>query len=73
MIAAWASGDEWVFSRPSNGYVYCDFGDASRPGTLGKQICYGGGTRGNTVHETDDAAFEKAVKKWLADYRRNEI
>lgn len=72
LTAIWPDGEEWTFSRPSGGYVYCDFGKASAHGTLGKQICYGGGLRGSTVEERDDAAFVKQVKKWLADYRRNE-
>lgn len=63
------AGEEWTFSRPGRGYVYCDFGRAENSGTLGRQICYGGSTMGTTISE-DDAGFEKAVKKWLADYRR---
>lgn len=73
LIATWPNGDEWIFSRPGGGYVYCDLGSRHRSGTLGIQICRGGHTTGSTIYETDDAAFEKAVKKWLADYRRNEI
>lgn len=72
MTAIWPDGDEWTFSRPGKGYVYCDFGKSSRSGTLGRQICYGGSTMGNTIHETDSASFQKAVKRWLADYRRDE-
>lgn len=71
LTAIWPNGDEWTFSRPGGGYVYCDFGSAKRSGTLGRQICYGGGTMGGTVHETTDAGFIKAVKKWLADHRRH--
>jgi hypothetical protein len=62
-------GEQWVFSRPSGGYVYCDMGRDDAPGTLGKQICYGGGLRGPTVYERDDDAFEKEVKKWLRQHR----
>lgn len=71
LIATMPDGTEWVFSRPGGGYVYCDFGSARSSGTLGSQICYGGRTRGNTIHETDAADFERAVKKWMADYRRH--
>lgn len=71
LTAIWPNGDEWTFSRPGGGYVYCDFGRASQTGTLGKQLCYGGGLRGNTVYEKDDAAFERETKKWLATWRRD--
>ncbi|MCC7251036.1 hypothetical protein [Hyphomicrobium sp.] len=73
LTAVWPDGREWTFSRPGKGYVYCDFGNGRNSGTLGRQICYGGSTSGNTVHEMNGAAFEKAVKKWLADYRRTDL
>jgi hypothetical protein len=72
LTAVWPNGDEWTFSRPGGGYVYCDFGSARRSGTLGRQICHGGGTRGSTISASDPVAFEKAIKKWLADYRRHD-
>ena len=72
LTALLPNGQEWTFSRPGGGYVYCDFGSARNHGTLGKQICYGGGLRGSTISERSDAAFERAVKKWLADYRRDD-
>jgi hypothetical protein len=72
MTAIMPDGAEWTFSRPGGGYVYCDFGSAKRSGTLGSQICYGGSTRGSTVHERDQEGFERAVKKWLADHRRHD-
>lgn len=70
LTAIWPDGREWTFSRPGRGYVYCDFGNPRRPGTLGTQICYGGGTRGNTIHNTTDGWVDDC-KKWLADYRRS--
>lgn len=72
MTAVWPDGAEWTFSRPGGGYVYCDFGNARRSGTLGQQICYGGGTRGSTISADTQEQFEAAVKKWLASYRRND-
>lgn len=72
LIATLPNGDEWCFSRPGGGYVFCDMGRDDLGGTLGKQICYGGDLSGSTIHERDDEAFAKAVKKWLADYRRDD-
>jgi hypothetical protein len=72
MTALLPNGQEWTFSRPGGGYVYCDFGSSMKNGTLGTQICYGGGTRGSTISESDAASFQKAVKKWMADYRRDD-
>lgn len=72
LTATLPNGQEWTFSRPGGGYVYCDFGKSKWFGTLGKQVCYGGGLRGSTLSAGDDASFEKAVKRWLADYRRND-
>lgn len=69
LTAILPDGREFCFSRPGGGYVYCDMGDPMMSGTLGKQICYGGDTMGNTVHESDDADFEREVKKWLRQYR----
>lgn len=63
------AGEEWTFSRPGGGYVYCDFGKSAWTGTLGKQICHGGGLMGTTILARDDDYFTRVVKKWLADYR----
>lgn len=48
-------------------------GRDDKPGTLGKQICYGGGLRGSTIEADSDDEFVRVVKKWLADYRRSMI
>lgn len=72
LTAVLPNGEEWTFSRPGGGYVYCDFGKSKWTGTLGKQICHGGGLRGSTISASDDGAFEKAVKKWMALYRRDD-
>lgn len=73
LTAIWPDGREWTFSRPGGGYVYCDFGDPRKTGTLGTQICYGGGTRGNTICVRGDGdEWVKECKKWLADYRRDD-
>jgi hypothetical protein len=72
LTAALPNGHEWTFSRPGGGYVYCDLGRHGANGTLGGQICYGGGLRGSTISVGSDDAFERAVKKWLADYRRHD-
>lgn len=71
LTAIWPNGEEWTFSRPGKGYVYCDMGRDDRNGTLGSQICYGGGFRGGTIHERGQESFEREVKKWLADYRKD--
>lgn len=70
LTAIWPNGDEWTFSRPGGGYVYCDMGKIQASGTRGSQICYGGRLRGNTISERNAEDFEREVKQWLAAYRK---
>lgn len=70
LTATLPNGEEWTFSRPGGGYVYCDFGRDGRNGTLGKQIYYGGDTRGNPISCDTQEEFETAVKRWYAVARR---
>ncbi len=57
-----------TFSRPGSEYIYADLNGA--PGTLGKQICSGGGTMGSTLSYAGDiqADFEAICRKWYRSY-----
>lgn len=63
-------GREMTFSRPGGGYVYCDMGDPRLTGTLGRQICVGGGLQGRTISEASVEGFVAACKRWLRQYRQ---
>lgn len=52
-----------VSSNERGGYVYCDLGDSSAHGTLGQQICTGGGTRGSTLMATP-STLERVARRW---------
>ena len=58
------------FSRPGKAYVFVDLN--GQPGTLGNQICYGGGLMGSTItYDGDDQdGFVKLCKKWWRSYLR---
>lgn len=61
-------GNQTFFVPDHGGYVRLETG--TNHGTLGKQICYGGGFRGNTI--TADAATLPAVaRQWLSQYLKN--
>lgn len=65
-------GTTLEFSRPGGGYIYVDLN--GQPGTLGKQICYGGNLMGVTISYSgdDDAVFDKICRSWYKSYlRRN--
>lgn len=62
-----------TFSVPGGSFVYWDKGIPSHFGTLGQQICHGGGVMGVTVefiqgrNESDEKAqarFEKLCRSW---------
>ena len=57
-------GKEIEFSRPGNHYIYVDLN--GKPGSLGNQICYGGGCTGDTIGYSgdDDEKFEKICRRW---------
>ena len=43
---------------------------AENPGTLGDQICRGGGFYGSTIAAHTEVGFKRLCRGWLADYRR---
>lgn len=65
------AGEEWTFSRPGRGYVYCDRGKPEKVGTLGDQICEGGQWGGATISAPTQETFERAVKDWFRQYRKD--
>ena len=61
-----------TFSRPGSHCIYANLNGQS--GTLGNQICDGGGTMGNTIGFSgdDQEQFEKICRRWYKSYIRNE-
>lgn len=61
---------EITFSRPGSYYIYADLN--GQPGTLGQQICDGGGLAGLTLgyDGEDQARFEKICRCWYRAYLR---
>ena len=57
---------EITFSRPGGEYIYADLN--GRMGTLGVQICDGGGTMGSTISYSGDSEdeFANICRKWWA-------
>lgn len=64
-----AHGDKTFFVPDQGGYVRLESG--GNHGTLGKQICYGGGFRGNTI-TADAASLEVVARKWWRQHLRVE-
>ena len=62
-------GDKTFFVPDHGGYVRLESG--SSHGTLGQQICYGGGFRGNTI-TADADSLEIVARKWWKQYLRVE-
>ena len=60
-------GREFSFFMPDGG-GYVRLERSANHGTLGTQICYGGGFRGNTIRCDDDAEFKREVRRWYRDY-----
>ena len=60
------------FSRPGSGHIFVDLN--GQPGTLGKQICHGGGLTGSTMsyHGDDQDCFESTCRSWWTAFLRNE-
>jgi len=60
-----------------NGYIWVDIN--GEPGTLGKQLCYGGKFRGNTVmynnwrSESAEADFKKEARAWHRAFIKDAI
>lgn len=57
-----------TFSVPGSGYIYVDLN--GQPGTLGNQICRGGGLSGSTMSYSgnDPVIFKKICQNWLKSY-----
>ena len=43
---------------------------AEKPGTLGRQICYGGDFSGSAIAAQTREEFKQLCRGWPADYRR---
>jgi hypothetical protein len=54
-------GDQTFFMPEQGGYVRLERGN--NHGTLGQQICLGGGFRGNAISATP-ATFIETVRRW---------
>lgn len=54
-------GPQTFFMNGGGGYVYLE--TQGKPGTLGKQICSGGGFTGSTLSATPDT-FEAVCRNW---------
>lgn len=63
---------EYEFWAPDNGgYVYLE--SPGRPGTLGSQICEGGGFMGSTISCTGSSShFEEECRRWYRAHRRED-
>ena len=62
-------GEKSFFVPDTGGYVRLEEGD--KIGTLGKQICYGGGFRGSTVTASPET-LETESRRWWKQFLRNE-
>ena len=60
-----------TFSIPGNSYVFVDIN--GQPGTLGKQICAGGYTLGDTLSYSgqNQSDFESICHRWYRAYVKN--
>jgi hypothetical protein len=63
-------GPKTFFVPDNGGYVRLESAGRQH-GTLGSQICYGGGFRGNTV-TADRDTLETVARKWWKDHLRVE-
>lgn len=61
-----------TFSRPGSSYIFADLN--GKPGTLGCQICSGGGTMGSTLsYDGDDQErFAAICRRWYRAHVRGE-
>lgn len=60
------NGDMEFFVPNGGGYVRLE--SDGRSGTLGRQICYGGGFMGNTIM-ADEKTLEAQARRWYRAYR----
>lgn len=63
---------EITFSRAGNYYIYVDLN--GKPGSLGRQICEGGGLMGDTIgyRGESESRFEAICRRWYKAFIRNE-
>lgn len=65
------TGEIFSFFMPSGGgYIYLQTKD--RPGTLGRQICHGGGFMGSTIEAVSEEGFKSACRRWYRAYTRHQ-
>jgi hypothetical protein len=64
---------ELTFSRPGGGYIFCDMGMPWLSGSLGLQLCKGGGPYGLCLsyQGDDEKVFQQICRKWWRDYLKN--
>jgi hypothetical protein len=65
------TGETFDFWAPDNG-GYVRLESDGREGTLGYQICSGGGFTGSTISCTQDS-FKTDCRRWYRSYTRNII
>lgn len=58
------------FMPDGGGYVRLERG--ANHGTLGDQICYGGGFRGNTIRCASEDEFRTECRRWYRDHLKAE-
>lgn len=56
------------FCPDGGGYIRLE--TPGRPGTLGRQICRGGGLTGSTLSACGEADFKSECRKWYRAARR---
>lgn len=64
-------GHQVTFTRPAKRYIFVDLSASqNRPGTLGRQPCYGGGLTGSTLEYwgDDKQEFAALCRKWFKAY-----
>jgi hypothetical protein len=57
----------WAPDR--GGYIRLEQGD--NHGTLGTEICYGGGFRGYTISVNDEQQFRRECRTWYRQHIKN--
>jgi hypothetical protein len=63
-------GDFNFWCPDNGGYIYLEL--EGKPGTLGKQICHGGGFFGSTMSCSNRPSdFEATCRYWYRKYRQN--
>lgn len=63
IIKSRKAGKTFKFWAPDEG-GYIRLEGEGKPGTLGKQICYGGHFMGVCLHANNEAQFLAMAKKW---------